>query len=504
MELYSRVRRAVRVEGRSQRDVAREFGLARKTVRKMLEFSEPPGYQRQKPVRRPKLGPWQGVIDAILEDDKQRPKKQRHTAKRIFDRLRAEHAFTGGYTIVKDYVREKKLRTQEVFVPLTHQPGEAQADFGEAVVVIAGVEQKAHFMVFDLPHSDDCFLRAYPAETTEAFLDAHVHAFQYFNGVPTRILYDNTKIAVAQILGNGARKKTQAFSALQSHYLFAEKFGRPAKGNDKGNVEGLVGYARRNFMVPIPCFASWDAFNEHLVEQSRQRRDHRVRGHSEIIAVRFQRDAAAFLPLPAAAYEACEKVTARVSSLSLVRYRTNDYSVPTEYGHCQVLVKGYVDHIEISYSSQIIANHPRSYEREIATYDPLHSLALLEHKCRALDQAAPLTGWQLPECFNELRQLIEARLLKQASREYIQVLRLLENFPMEEVTEAVKAALRLRTVSFDAVRHLLLCRIEHKPPRLDMMNWPHLPVTHLRTTKAADYASLLASSTVQTNVEVMA
>jgi transposase len=302
--------------------VAREFGLARNTVRKMLEFSEPPGYQRQKPVRRPKLGPWQGVIDAILEDDKQQPKKQRHTAKRIFDRLRAEHAFTGGYTIVKDYVREKKLRAQEVFVPLTHQPGEAQADFGEAVVVIAGVEQKAHFMVFDLPHSDDCFLRAYPAETTEALLDAHVHAFQYFNGVPSRILYDNTKIAVAQILGNGARKKTRAFTALQSHYLFAKKFGRPAKGNDKGNVEGLVGYARRNFMVPIPRFASWDAFNEHLVEQSRQRRDRRVRGHSETIAVRFQRDAAAFLPLPAAAYEACEKVAARVSSLSLVRYRT--------------------------------------------------------------------------------------------------------------------------------------------------------------------------------------
>ena len=168
MEIYARVRRAVLVEGVSRRAAAREFGLARKTVGKMLEYSVPPGYQRQKPVRRPKLGPWQGVIDAILENDKQRPRKQRHTAKRIFERLRAEHGYTGGYTIVKDYVRASKIGGQEMFIPLTHAPGEAQADFGEALVVIAGVEQKTHFMAFHLPHSDDCFVQAFPAETTEA------------------------------------------------------------------------------------------------------------------------------------------------------------------------------------------------------------------------------------------------------------------------------------------------------------------------------------------------
>ena len=212
VEIYARVRRAVLVDGMSRRAAAREYGRARKMVHKMLEYSVPPGYQRQKPVRRPKLGPWQGVIDAILEDDKQRPRKQRHTAKRIFERLRAEHSYTGGYTIVKDYVRAAKLSGQEMFVPLSHAPGEAQADFGEALVVINGVEQKAHFMAFDLPHSDDCFVQAFPAETTEAFLEAHVRAFEYFGGVPTRILYDNTKLAVARILGDGQRKKTRAFS----------------------------------------------------------------------------------------------------------------------------------------------------------------------------------------------------------------------------------------------------------------------------------------------------
>ena len=492
MELYARVRRAVLVEGMSRRAAAREFGLARKTVNKMLEFSAPPGYQRQKPVRRPKLGPWQGVIDAILEDDKQRPRKQRHTAKRIFERLRVEQGFTGGYTIVKDYVRMLKIGGQEMFIPLTHAPGEAQADFGEAMVVIAGVEQKAHFMAFDLPHSDDCFVQAFPAETTEAFLEAHVRAFEYFGGVPRRILYDNTTLAVARILGDGERKKTRAFSELQSHYLFAEKFGRPAKGNDKGKVENLVGYTRRNFMVPIPRSTSWEALNEQFVRDAMARRAQRLRGHTETIGERFDRDRAALLPLPPARFEACDKTTARVSSISLVRYRTNDYSVPTQYGHRQVLVKAYVHRIVIASGSEVIAEHKRSYEREAAIYDPLHYLALLEHKSRALDQAAPLAGWQLPECFAHLRRLLEARLLKHAGREYIQVLRLIEHFAFEEVTAAVQQALALNTISFDAVRHLALCRIERKPPRLDMANWPHLPLAQVRTTRATEYMSLLS------------
>jgi len=458
----------------------------------MLQYAVPPGYQRQQPIKRPKLGPWLGVIDAILNDDKQRPAKQRHTSKRIFERLKEEHGFTGGYTIVKDYVRTAALRGQEMFVPLMHPAGEAQVDFGEALVVIAGVEQQAHYLVMDLPHSDDCFVAAFPAETTEAFLEGHVRAFAYFGGVPTRILYDNTKIAVAKILGGEQRQRTRSFSELQSYYLFADKFGRPAKGNDKGKVEGLVGYARRNFMVPIPRLPSWEELNAYLEQQCRKRRERRLRGHSETIGERFERDRAVLLPLPAAPYEACEKISARVSSLSLVRYRSNDYSVPTEYGHRQVWVKGYVHEVVIACGSEVIARHPRSYEREAVVFDPLHYLALLEQKTRALDQAAPLAGWQLPDCFRQLRRLLEARLKKHGSREYVQVLRLLETFNIVEVTLAIEDALRLGTISFDAVRHLLLCRIERRPPRLDMENYPHLPLAQVRTTQAADYMTLLA------------
>lgn len=491
MELYGLIRRAVFVDGKSQRAVAQEFGVARETVRKMLRYSAPPGYRREEPAKRPKLGPWLGVIDSILEDDKKQPKKQRHTAKRIFDRLREEHGYTGGYTVVKDYVRLQRVRKQEMFVPLTHAPGEAQADFGEAVVIIAGVEQKAHYLAMDLPQSDDCFVMAFPAETTEAFLEGHRQAFDYWGGVPRSIVYDNTRIAVAKILGDGQRKKTRAFCELQSHYLFEERFGRPGKGNDKGAVENLVGYARRNFMVPIPRRGSWEELNADLLEQCRKRRGQRVWGHKETIGERFEHDRAVLLPLPAVPYEACEKHTAMVSSLSLVRYRTNDYSVPTAYGYREVLVKGYVHEVVIACGSQVIARHRRSYERQDTIFDPLHYLALLEEKIRALDQAAPLAGWELPQGFAQLRRLLEARLGNNGKREYVQVLRLLETFPVQEVTGAIQDALHLGTASFDAVKHLLLCRIEQRPPRLDLMQYPHLPLPQVQTTQAVDYMSLL-------------
>ena len=230
VEVYAAVRRFVFVEGRSRREAARVFGLSRDTIGKMCRFSVPPGYVRSKPPEKPKLGALIPVIDAILEADKTAPAKQRHTAKRIYERLRDEHGFSGGYTVVKDHVRITRTRNREIFVPLSHPPGHAQMDFGESVGVIGGLRMKLHVFCFDLPHSDACFIKAYPAETTEAFLDGHVSAFAFFGGVPLSILYDNLKIAVARILGDGKRTRTRAFTELLSHYLFDDRFGRPGKG----------------------------------------------------------------------------------------------------------------------------------------------------------------------------------------------------------------------------------------------------------------------------------
>jgi len=280
------------------------------------------------------------------------------------------------------------------------------------------------------------------------------------------------------------------FSELQSHYLFADRFGRPGKGNDKGKVEGLVGYARRNFMVPIPVFASFEALNAHLLECCRKRMGDRLRGHDETIGERLERDLTAFTkPLPPP-YDACEKLVTRVSSLSLVRYRRNDYSVPTTYGHRDVVVRGYVHEVAISCGSEVIARHPRSYDREDFVFEPLHYLGLIEQKINALDQAAPLAGWQLPEEFATLRRLLEARMGKQGKREFVQVLRLMEAFRIEDVTAAVRDAIVRGAIGFDAVKHLVLCRIERRPPRLDMTIYPYLPRATVATTSAKAYMDL--------------
>ncbi len=241
--------------------------------------------------------------------------------------------------------------------------------------------------------------------------------------MPQSILYDNTKLAVARILGDGRRQRTRAFTELQSHYLFEDRFGRPGKGNDKGKVEGLVGYSRRNFLVPVPSFESFDALNAYLEQRCLERMDRRLRGHTETIGQRMERDLDALLNLPPVAYDACEKQAGRVSSLSLVRYRTNDYSVPVAYEYQDVLVRGYVDAVVISCGTEGIASHPRSYERDDFVYDPIHYLPLLERKPGALDQAAPLQGWELPDEFGPLRRLLESRMGRRGKREYVQVLK---------------------------------------------------------------------------------
>ena len=327
---------------------------------------------------------------------------------------------------------------------------------------------------------------------TEAFLDGHVSAFAFLGGVPQSVLYDNTKLAVAKILGDGRRKRTRAFSELQSHYLFEDRFGRPGKGNDKGKVEGMVGYVRRNFLVPIPVAESFAALNAHLEARCLARMDARLRGHTETIGQRMERDLDALLPLLPVSYDACDKRASRVSSLSLVRYRTNDYSVPVAYGHRDVLIKGYVDRVVISCGTEVIAQHPRSYVQDDFVFDPIHYLPLLERKTGALDQAAPLAGWDLPEEYRTLRRLLEDRMGQRGKREFVRVLRLMEHFSHQEVHHAVRDALRLGAVGFDAVKQQLLCRVEGKPPRLDLELYPHLPRVSVQTTRATDYLTLLS------------
>jgi transposase len=494
VEIYAQVRRFVAVDGHSQRDAAKHFGVSRDMVAKMLLHAAPPGYRRAAPASRPKMDPFMGWIEATLEADKAVHRKQRHTAKRIFDRLRAEHGYTGGYTVVKDVVREHERRTREMFVPLIHPPGDAQVDFGEAFVVVDGQQVKGHFLAMDLPHSDAPFVMIFPKEKTEAFCQGHVDAFAFFGGVPRSILYDNTSIAVARILADGERTRTQVFGKLVSHYLFRDRFARVGKGNDKGNVEGLVKYTQRTILTPIPQAASWEALNAQVLERCLARRADRVRGSEGTIGERLVADVAAFLPLPAAPFDCFVLVPGRVSSQSLVRFQRNDYSVPVAYGYRSVFVKAYVHEVVICHGADVIARHRRSYESESTVFDPLHYLPLIERKPGCLEQAAPLAGWVLPDEFAVLKRLFDSRLAKHGAREYISVLRLHEAFRADQVHAAVCSALRLRAISYDAVKHCLLATLEGRPAKLDLLRYPHLPNADVAITDPAAYNELLVEA----------
>ena len=376
-------------------------------------------------------------------------------------------------------------------MPLSHSPGYAQCDFGEALVVIGGVDQKAHCFVIDLPHSDGCFVKAYPAETTEAFLDGHVSAFAFLAGPPGASSTTIPSWRWRRYWGMDVAS-APAPSPSFSPTTVRGPVRASRQGQRQGKGGGMVGYMRCNFLVPIPSFDSFGALNAYLEQRCLERMDAQLRGHTETIGQRMERDLEALLPLPDAPYDACDKQAGRVSSLSLVRYRTNDYSAPVAYGHRDVLVQGYVDQVVISCGSEVIARHPRSYERDDFVFDPIHYLPLLERKTGALDQAAPLQGWELPEDFATLRRLFESRMGRWGKRKYVQVLRLLETFSQREVVAAVKDAIRLGALSFDAVRHLVLCQMEGRPPRLDLELYPYLPRVRVGTTSARDYMSLLS------------
>ena len=241
-----------------------------------------------------------------------------------------------------------------------------------------------------------------------------------------------------------------------------------------------------------PGFPTWDAFNVWLEEQCRKRQADILRGHAETIGQRLERDLEDMAELPATPFDACDQVTGRVSSQALVRYKTNDYSVPVAYGHRDVWVRGYVDRVVIGCGGEIIARHPRCYEREDMVFDPVHYLSLLEKKINALDQAAPLAEWDLPPEFQTLRRLMEARMIKAGRREYVQVLRLLENFDLDDLHVAIRNALRMGAIGFDAVKHLVLCQVEKRPPRLDLDGYPYLPRATVGATSAASYMCLMA------------
>jgi len=490
MDMWTNIRREILVDGMSKRDACKKYNLNFRTIQKILQHQEPPDYRRKSTRNKPKLGKFISIIEEILKADKKVHRKQRHTGKRIFERLRDEHGYTGKVSVVRDEIRRQKQATAEVFLPLSHPPGEAQFDFGEARAIYRGREIKVMFCVMSLPYSDAFFCQAFPRECTETFQEGHVRAFEFFGGVPNRISYDNSKIAVAKIVARRGEKRTHEFLRLQSHYLYSHHFCLVRRPNEKGHTEGLVKFARSNFMVPIPEFDDFEQFNEKLAADCRQDLARKLRGKTGTKSELLEEERLAMLPIPNNQFEARRVETPQVNSLSLVRFDRNDYSVPTQYAYRKVIVVGSLDRIRIVADSHVIAEHVRDWQSENIHYDPVHYLALLERKPGGLDFGKPFEQWKLPSGFHILRRRLESESGSEGRREFIKVLRLLESYPLQELGKAINRALEFGAMTVDVIR-ILLQEGRESPAKLFQLDGnPHLQDHHIGEPHICKYSDL--------------
>ncbi|MFV1968780.1 MAG: IS21 family transposase [Pirellulaceae bacterium] len=491
MEKWAEIRRRVLNDEISKRAACAEYEIHWETLQKILTHSEPPGYRLAKP-RRSKLEPFLPIIDEILKNDPKVHRKQRHTAKRIFERLRDEHGYDGGKTIVQDAVSAWKQKKREVFLPLIHRPGEAQVDFGFADVHLGGELTKVALFVMTLPYSDAIYIQAFPRECTESFLEGHSRAFEFLGGVPTRISYDNSKIAVAKIVGRRERKVTTEFLRLQSHFLFEEHFCLVRRPNEKGHVEHLLDFARSNYLVPVPRVDSLETLNRQLEQRCREDLQRQLRGKSapkqELLAEEQQQ----FLrPLPRETFEGRRVKQAKASSLSLIRFDNNSYSVPTQYAYRQITIVATVDEVRLVFEDRLIARHRRHWGREQYFFDPVHYLALLERKPGGFDHARPLESWDLPVCFGILRRRLEAEFGSPGTREFIKVLRLLEKYSIRTLKQAVQHGLEIGATSAAAIRLILEYRQEESVALFCLDGRPQLKLVRVAQTDVSVYQSLL-------------
>lgn len=389
---YREIRRLHLIEGMSQRQIARQLNISRNTVKKYCHGNEVP-WERKEYAREANI-----VNDQIItfiqscfdEDACNGTAKQKHTAKRIYDRLVDELNFTGGESTIRRAVRELRDKTKEAFVPLEFSPGEAvQVDWGQAVSFIHGVRRSVNLICARLCASCAPIVFAYERQNEESFLSAFTMTFEYFGGVPRKVFFDNAKVAVKDGFGAYAVKQS-GYAALSAHYGFEAVFCNPGAGNEKGLVEGLVGWSRRNILVPLPHADSIHELNQLLLERCRAYLKHTIRGRSASVGSLFTQEAIALMPLPGYRFDAAKSRNVRVDSYSTVRFDTNNYSVPVSYCGREVSVKGYPDQIRIFYRGEKIAQHQRCYDKRQSVYELAHYLPLLEKKGRAVFNALPV------------------------------------------------------------------------------------------------------------------
>ena len=498
MDKKAKIRQAILVEGQSQRQVAIELGLSRNTVSRMLQDSQVPKYKLNRARPSPILGPYHQLLQEWVAEDVKKPKKKRRTAKRMYRVLRDHHGYQGAESTLRWYVGQlRKKSRQKVYIPLAYEPGEtAQVDFGEAEVIIAGKKVTAHLFVTWLGYSGATFVQAYPAETQEVFFAGHVAAFEFYGGAPREIWYDNLKIAVNRVLKGRNRKEQDGFISFRSHYLYQAQFCNVRAGWEKGGVEGRVGYVRRNWLIPIEEFESWSALNEYLHRQCEEELSRRLRGKKDNIGQRLATERDHFLPLPSYPYPCCKVVPVRANTLALVTFATNRYSVPVDHVHEQLLLRVYADRVEISNGQEVVATHPRCWEREQDILNPHHYLPLLAKRPRAFAHAQAIRQWQKkwPAIFDVYFEVLKQRLeMAQATKLFISILQLSSTYDEALLAEALQQSLTRQCFTLASVQEIARRLTEPVPAEpTPLFDYPQLAHIRVAQPNLQQFDQLLA------------
>jgi len=478
MKKYEYIRIANRVYDKSIHQISEETGHDRKTIRKVLR-GEPCGYSPREQQPYPVLGSYLGIIDEWLEADKEQTKKQRHTARRVYKRLQEEHGFSGSEQAVRHYVREAKLHFGlgggKVFIPCDPECGkEAEVDWGGAAAYIGGLKIPIRLFCMRSRYSGKHFVRAYLCERQQAFFDGHIHAFEFFGGIYPVLVYDNLTSAVKQIVKGKSRIEQEAFIKFRAYYNFSPRFCNPASGHEKGGVEGMVGYARRNYLVPLPRVEDLDGLNEYLLGQCLSHGDHRVEGKEGSVTELFEKERSHVLSLPSAPFSNIMIADGKVNHYSTVLVDKNHYSVPTRYAGLKTKVNIGIDEVEIFWDGKRIATHDRVFGNNKWQLDPHHYLELIQQRPGSFDTARPIRQWRAcwPNALESLLARFQASQGETAGiKDFITVLMLYGDYPANDVDAAVELAVENTISSSEAVVHMLLhSGIESSYAPLS--NWP--------------------------------
>lgn len=450
------IRRLYFIQRQSIRGISRKYHHSRKTVRKAVNDASVPQYHLSIPRPCPVMDPVKSVIEKWLEEDRSQPKKQRHTAHRIYTRLVSEYGFTGGERTVRQYISRLRHNFQELFIPLEFAPGtDAQCDWGEVHVYMEDKLIPVQVFCMKLAYSGRPFVMAFPTQRQEAFFEGHQQAFHWFQGIPARVSYDNLTVAVQKVLRGRKREEQQAFTAFRSHYLFESHFSIPRHPQEQGRVENLVGYMRRNYFVPVPRVSAYEELNLMLLERLREDDSRIMAGKERSIGEDWEQEKGKLLPLPQIDYRCCVSRPVKASHLSLVNFDSNRYSVPVEYGTGKLTLQAYAWKVEIACGHKVIASHERCYGKGQDILDIDHYLPLLLQRPGAFPYAKPVRQWKMTGVYHEFLEALSRRVGGNGVREFLQVLALGRTCGQGNLERAVSQALAENRADVDRVRQLV-------------------------------------------------